>query len=190
MNDASHAPAHWELTKDESYAKCRVFEVRKQHFIHPSQKAAGDFFVLSSPDWVNVVPFTDKGEIILVRQFRFGLRDLSWEVPGGMMEPGEDPVKTALRELEEETGWQAQTGKLLASCSPNPAILNNRCFFVLALDLKFHGKTAWDEHEELQTHIFSEEAVMGMVLRQEIRHSLALNALMYFRAWREGKLLV
>jgi ADP-ribose pyrophosphatase len=188
MSNGSSTPAHWELKKDESYAKCRVFDVRKQHFIHPSRNLTGDFFVLNSPDWVNVVALTPDNGIVLVRQFRFGLRDLSWEVPGGIMEPDEDPVKTGLRELEEETGWQAQTGKLLASCSPNPAILNNRCHFVLATDLQFHGKTAWDEHEDMQTAVFPEATVMDMVLEQKICHSLALNALMYFRAWREGRL--
>lgn len=188
MSSGSPAPALWELTKDESYAKCRVFDVRKQHFVHPGRKTEGDFFVLNSPDWVNVVAVTPDGGIVLVRQFRFGLRDLSWEVPGGIMEAGEDPVKTGLRELEEETGWQAASGKLLASCSPNPAILNNRCHFVLAEDLYFHGKTDWDEHEDMQTQVFPEATVMQMVLHQEIRHSLALNALMYYHAWRDGKL--
>jgi 8-oxo-dGTP pyrophosphatase MutT (NUDIX family) len=76
-------------------------------------------------DWVNIVALTPEGEVVLVRQFRFGIETLSLEVPGGVIEAGEDPVAAGLRELREETGYVGERGRLIASIHPNPAIHPN-----------------------------------------------------------------
>ena len=57
--------------------------------------------MLRSGDWVLALPLTEDGRLVMVRQYRFGTRDLSTEAPGGIIERGEDPVLAAVRELPE-----------------------------------------------------------------------------------------
>ena len=66
-----------------------------------------------APDWVNVVAVTPEGKIVLVRQFRFGSNSLWLEVPGGVMEKGEDPITAGVRELSEETGYGGGKASLI-----------------------------------------------------------------------------
>ena len=104
--------------------------------------------MLRSRDWVLALPVTDDGRLVMVRQYRFGTRDLSTEAPGGIMEAGEDPRVTAARETEEETGFAGGRARLLGTCAPNPAIQANRCHFVLLEGVRPTGRRAPDELSE------------------------------------------
>ena len=107
---------------------------------HPVRGTEKEFIVAHAPDWVNVVAVTPEGKIVLVRQFRFGSNALSLEVPGGVMEEGEDPIAAGVRELSEETGYGGGKARLLGSVHPNPAIQDNRCHFVLVEGRGAHGR--------------------------------------------------
>ena len=103
------SPSPWDLQEDKLHADCRIFEVRKQRLRRRSDHIEGDFYVLNTNDWVNVIALTPKEEIILVRQFRYGSKEQSLEPPGGVVEKGEDPLIAGLRELQEETGYVGDT---------------------------------------------------------------------------------
>ena len=121
-------------------------------------------------------------QLIMVRQFRWGMDGLSWELPGGIVDAGEDPVAAGLRELQEETGYVAEHGVHLGSCSPNPAILNNRCHVVFADNVRLDGGgTNWDEHEEMQVQAVPVEEVLEWARECRIDHALALVGLLYFQ---------
>ena len=95
-------------------ADCRIFDVVSKRFRHPSRETEGDFYVIRTQDWVNVIPITSNFEMVLVNQYRFGVLKNSWEIPGGVMESGEDPVVAGLRELQEETGFTSERARLQA----------------------------------------------------------------------------
>ena len=97
-------PSSWSLLKDDLHADCRIFEIRKQRFLRNSDRKQGDFFVLDTKDWVNVLALTSDDHLVMVRQFRYGTKDFSLEPPGGVVEDGEDPSLAGQRELLEETG--------------------------------------------------------------------------------------
>ena len=97
-------PSKWDLEDDNLHADCRIFEVHKRRYRRKSDGVTGDFFVLDTNDWVNVLAVTPAQELVLVRQFRYGTQEFSLEPPGGVIELGEDPIRAGLRELEEETG--------------------------------------------------------------------------------------
>ncbi|MDQ8205299.1 NUDIX hydrolase [Pelagicoccus sp. SDUM812003] len=179
-NDPAGRPLPWERLSEELITHCPVFDFVSRRMRHPRRGTEADFYVLKSRNWVNVLPITPEGEVVMVRQYRFGIEALSWEIPGGVMDAGEEPVAAGLRELEEETGFVPRSSRLLGSISPNPAILDNRCYFVLADHVTPTGSLAWDEHEELETRLFAMDDVYAMAQRGEIAHSLVLNALFLF----------
>ncbi|TVP78069.1 MAG: NUDIX hydrolase [Puniceicoccaceae bacterium] len=166
---------------DRLLADCRVWELRERRYRHPESGQEGDFYYINSRDWVLVVARTKAGDILLVRQFRYGSDALSWELPGGVMDAGEDPVTAGLRELREETGYTARSGRIIGHARPNPAIMNNFCHIVLAEDAEPHAAgTDWDEHEEIEVRPLPEATVLQWAREFKIGHALALNAIFFY----------
>ena len=176
-----HSPQRWKKLGARSLARTRIFEVQSVAFQHPAQAAPRDFAIISAPDWVNVVALTPAHELVLVRQFRYGTEDFSLEIPGGMIEPGEDPLAAGLRELQEETGFTGGPARLLGCVRPNPAMQNNRCHFVLAEGVVRSAPLAWDENEEMEILVRPVEEVYALAYSGGITHALVLDALLFFR---------
>ena len=176
----SGQPHPWEKKASEIHADCRIFEVYKSRFRHPIRKDEGDFYVLNAPDWITVVATTGNKELVTVRQFRFGIEDISLEVPAGVMETGEDPILTAIRELREETGFEGEQAELLGWVHPNPAIQNNRCFVIGIQNVQKSAQTQWDEHEELLSELIPLNQIPEMLGNGEFSHALSLCALQFY----------
>ena len=174
-------PARWLVRHEALHVDCKVFRVFKERCHHPLDKREGDFFVIHSHDWVLCLPITADGKIVMVKQYRFGLRDLSTEPPGGLLEPGENPLIAAAREAKEETGFKGGKASLLGSCSPNPAIQRNQCHFVLIEGGKIESQQALDEHEEIEVILLSPSEALDLAKNNPRVHSLALLALYRLR---------
>ena len=145
QGDECGRPSRWEILERTEEAACRVFSVVRKLCRHPVRGREDDFYVLESSDWVNVVAVTPDGRMVLVEQYRFGSEELSLEVPGGLMDLGENPIETAERELREETGFVGRRYRLLGSVRPNPAIQSNQCHIVLIEEAERLYKNALDE---------------------------------------------
>lgn len=186
MNSDLPQPSRWEKLGQRLQLQTRVFEVRGTRYRHPGRQTEREFVVIHAPDWVNVVAVTTDERIVLVRQFRYGIDEFSLEVPGGVMEAGEDPVTAGLRELREETGFAGQSARLLGSVHPNPAIQSNRCHFVLVEGAVRSHELEWDPDEEIHVTAQPVSEVLAVAHAGGIVHGLALNALMMFeKVWRE-----
>jgi ADP-ribose pyrophosphatase len=116
----------WKKLGSREVARTRIFSVESVDFQHPRRAKPQDFFVINAPEWVNVVALTPDHRLVLVRQFRYGSNEFSLEIPGGIIDEGEDPVAAGVRELREETGYVGRAARLLGSVHPNPAMQNNR----------------------------------------------------------------
>jgi ADP-ribose pyrophosphatase len=171
-------PSPWDLQADELHSDCRIFEVRKQRLKRRSDGVEGDFFVLNTNDWVNVLAITPQNELILVRQFRYGTQDYSLEPPGGVVEKDEDPLIAGIRELQEETGYVGENPELLGVVRPNAAILSNRCHVMLVRNAKKTAELNFDQHEELITELYPLNELKDLVKKGEISHSIGLNAIL------------
>jgi ADP-ribose pyrophosphatase len=181
-------PSRWERLSHTTQTKTRVFDVLAARYRHPVRGTERDFVVMQSPDWVNVVALTPDGRLVLVRQFRYGIDEFSLEIPGGVMEAGEDPVAAGLRELREETGFTGAPAKLLGSVHPNPAIQSNRCHFVFVEQAVKSHDLEWDTDEEIQIITEPVEDVLALARAGGIVHGLVLDALFLFEpVWRERK---
>jgi ADP-ribose pyrophosphatase len=131
---------------------CTIFDLLLSHGTAADGRS-GDFYLLSAPDWVNVLAVVrgDGGEdrFLMVRQYRHGARAVTTEFPAGLVNPGETPLAAAERELEEETGMKAGRMTLLGKVSPNPAFMDNWCYTFLAEELSATGRKSLDHLEVL-----------------------------------------
>ena len=188
MSQSHHSPSRWEKLGQTTKAKTVVFELQSVRYRHPVRGTERDFVVVRAPDWVNVLALTPDGRLVLVRQFRFGIDAFSLEIPGGVMEVGEDPVEAGLRELREETGFTGMRARLLGSVHPNPAIQSNRCHIVLVEDAVRTASLEWDTDEEIEVTTVPAEEVFALARSGAITHGLVLNALFLFEPhWRARK---
>ena len=127
----------WKPKESKLIADCRIFTVYCNLAQAPGKEDIRDFYVLKLADWANVIPITDDEQVVFVKQYRHGTSQVTLEIPGGIVDPGDrDPKEAAERELFEETGYRAKELILLGQQHPNPAIQNNTCHTYLALDVK------------------------------------------------------
>jgi len=178
-------PRLWELKSVDTFAECRVFSILKKRYSHPNGNE-GDYFVIQGHDWVTVVGLSSREELLLVKQFRCGTDCLSLEVPGGVMEAGEDPMVAGMRELREETGFTSDKVSLLGWTHPNPAIQKNRCYIVLAEDIELTHATEWDHDEDLRSMLVPLSSLDDLLASGEMTHALTHVALAFAR--QKGKI--
>ena len=133
--------------------------------------------VLESVDWVNMVALTEDGSSVMVRQFRFGVSYTTLETPGGMIDPGEDSMSAAKRELREETGYTGGNWRYLGAVEPNPAYHNHLCHHWLARDVVATQEPDPTPGEAIDVVLMSETEVIRAVQEGVIKHALALSAL-------------
>ena len=188
MNPPSPDPARWENHGRRLLVSTRILDLQSVRFRHPVRGTEREFVVVDAPDWVNVIALTPQGHLVLVRQFRYGIDTFSLEVPGGVIERGEDPVAAGVRELREETGYAGASARLLGSVHPNPAIQSNRCHLVLVETAARVAAPAWDHDEEIAVSTAPVEDVFAWARSGRITHALVLNALWLFEpVWTELK---
>lgn len=171
-------PQRWKRVRSEPHALTRIFEVVRAIYHHPHREKEQDFFVINAPDWVNVVAVTPDRQLVLVRQFRYGINDFSLEIPGGIIDDGEDPIAAGVRELREESGFVGEHARLLGSVHPNPAMQSNRCHLVLVENARPVADLEWDPDEEFEILTKPADEVYALARSGGITHAMVLDALL------------
>ena len=87
----------WKKTSSKYLLENKIFKMREDIVTSPKLGSSHNVWVMEVPAWVNIIPITADGEVILVNQYRFGMEKSSLEIPGGMAHPGEDPKTEAIR---------------------------------------------------------------------------------------------
>jgi 8-oxo-dGTP pyrophosphatase MutT (NUDIX family) len=132
---------------------------------------------------VNIIPITPKAEVVLIRQYRHGTRNITLEIPGGLVEKKDTPEMAAVRELREETGYMASKMISLGSVHPNPAIQNNKCYTFLAKDVSLAGDQRQDEKEDIEVLLRPISEIPRLIREGTITHALVLAA--FYRFYME-----
>ncbi len=171
----------WEPVDEEPSTDYRVFSVSRRRARHPRDGSIGTFSIIHAPLWANIVALTPDDRVVLVRQFRHGTASVTLEIPGGMVEPGEEGIVGAKRELREETGYEAARWLELGVVRPNPAIQDNACELWLAVDAVASAQTAWDPGEVIEIDRVPLSEIPDLILSGEIDHSLVVAAFFYLR---------
>ena len=175
----------WNKLDSTPQGHFAVFDVRKDHTRSPESGKEHAFYVIESPDWVNVIPLTPGGQVVCVRQYRHGTEEVTLEVPGGVVDPQDgDPMVAARRELREETGYDADDLVPLGAVAPNPAIQNNQCHMFLARDVWPDGRQALDGAEEIDVTLVDLDDVPTLITEGQITHSLVVVAFYLFDQYR------
>lgn len=143
---------------------------------HPHGAGHKRFSLIECVDWVNVIALTPDDAVVVLRQYRPGTNQICLEIPGGMVDPGEDARTAAERELAEETGYTARLWRPLGVVAPNPAIQNNHLHTYLALDARPTRPPAPDGGEVLAVTTLALREVQAKLRAGEIDHALVLAA--------------
>jgi len=170
------SPAPWQRRASDVLADCRVFRIRRDWSADPRDGREHDFYVVEAPDWINVIPVTADGRVVLIEQFRHGSRELSLEIPGGMMDPGEAPEQTAARELLEETGYGGGELVFIGSTRPNPAIQNNWLHSYVARGVEFRHEPVAHGTEQTAVRLVPLASVPRLICEGRIDHALVVAA--------------
>ncbi len=138
-----------------------------------------DYYVLEYPNWANAIALTKDNKVILVRQYRFAADIISLELPGGVIDDGEEPADGIKRELLEETGYSFESCELIATLYPNPATSTNQTFtYLLKGGIKTHEQHL-DEHEILNVEEYTIDEVKQLLKDNKIDQALHVAGLYY-----------
>jgi ADP-ribose pyrophosphatase len=123
--------------------------------------------IVRHPGSAVMLAIDDEKRILLVRQFRLPAEQELWELPAGRLDPGEQPLEAAKRELQEETGYQANTWKKLICFWPSPGYVGEKMDIFLAKDVTA-GKQDLMGDERIHIQWFDWLELGAMIRRGEI----------------------
>ncbi len=172
--------APWNVVASEPVLETRIFTLRKNLARSPATGREAEFQVLDAPDWVNVIALTPDDHVLLIRQYRHGTSEITVEIPGGTVDPGESPLHAAQRELLEETGFEASEWEACGVVEPNPAFLSNRTHTFVARGARRTGPQRPDDHEEIDFELSPIDRLPELLRDGTIRHALVMCAFAHF----------
>lgn len=169
----------WELLSSVIDKDYRVFRVRIDQAVSPRTAGVGQFYTIESNHWVNVVAITPDQQVVMIRQYRHGSRDITLEIPGGLVEET-DPGDAAERELLEETGFSGKSRKLIGSTNPNPAIFNNLCYTYLVSEAVKTSSLSLDADEDIDVELVPLARIPDLIADGTIDHALVVVAFHFY----------
>jgi len=180
-------PLPWECL-DQQYLFRRPpwLVLRQQRFRLPTGREIADYWISEFPPWVNVVAVTGNAELVLVRQYRPGLGAVHYELPAGVVDPGEQVEAAAMRELREETGFGGGRWSKLMQLAANPALQNNLTTTFLAEGVERVGEPAPELTEDLRVHLVRSSDAAGLIDKGDMIQALHVAPLLRYLLGRKG----
>jgi 8-oxo-dGTP pyrophosphatase MutT (NUDIX family) len=145
----------------------------------PSGHVLDEYHVAEYPDWACALALTPDGHAVLVEQYRYGIDRVSLELPAGALDPGEDPLAAARRELREETGYEADRWTRLGRCAVEPGRHTNWGHVFVAEGARRVGLPLLDAAEDLAVRLVPVAGLVALVEGERIVHGVHVAAVMW-----------
>ena len=169
----------WKVLNSEYLLQNEWIAVRADTCEMGNGRLIDPYYIMESGDYVNIVPVTTAGEIMMVRIYRHGVGRTLLETPGGLIDAGESPLDAARRELLEETGCDCADLRLIGGGSPDPARMSCKAYYFLATGCVETAVPAWDHTEEMELLKLPIEQVKKILFAGEIVDSVQQSALFF-----------
>lgn len=140
----------WQVLSSEVAFQNRWWLVHQDRCQLPNGRIIDDYFVRIARPIVMIIALTREREVVLVRQYRHGVRDILTELPAGYVEHGEDVLTAARRELQEETGFEAEEMIEIGRLVNDPTASNNFKHVFLAPNATPTSHQTPDPTEEIE----------------------------------------
>lgn len=173
----------WKVLETKEIFKTGIFRFKADRCEISAGKIMPNYYVFEFPDWVNIVPVTPEGKIVLIKQYRHATQEITIEIPGGSMHSHDSEItidhirKDARRELVEETGYDSQEWQYVGFHHPNPALQNNKMHTFVALNCKKVAEQNLDPYEDIEFFEVTQEELKKMIRKNEITHSIVLTSI-------------
>lgn len=169
----------WKFISFEYLHRSKWATLRVDTCEMPSGVIVDDYYVLEYDTWVNGVAITADNEVLMVKQYRHAADIISLEIPGGVVDEGEEPVQALRRELLEETGYQFDDFEFLCRLCPNPSTGNNRVYSYLARGGVLVQEQALDDHEDIIVEKYTIAEIKQILLDNKIDQAMHCTSLFY-----------
>jgi 8-oxo-dGTP pyrophosphatase MutT (NUDIX family) len=175
-------PAPWTLLNTEYlHRKPPWLTLRQDRYRLPNGREIGAYWISEFPAWVNVVAVTAADDLVLVRQYRPGLRAVHYEIPAGVVDGDDENLEgAARRELAEETGYGGGRWSPLMTLSANPALTSNLTHTYLAEGVKPLAHAQPDGTEDLRVHLVPLADIGALIAEGEMIQSLHVAPLLQY----------
>ena len=134
--------------------------------------------IVEHPGGVGIIALTEENEVIMVRQFRKPIEDCVLEIPAGKLDAGEDPKMCAIRELKEETGYEAENMEFQVDFYSSPGFTDEKIHIYFATGLK-NGKAEPDENEYIDIEKYKIEELVQMIKDNDINDAKSIISILY-----------
>ena len=169
----------WSVLESRYLLERPWMRLREDTVLLPSGKELDEFHVIEYPDWSCVYCLSERGDVVLVEQYRHGVGRFSLELPAGELKPGEDPLEGAKRELLEETGYEASDWAYLGRCAPNPSKHTSYAHIFQASGGRLVGDQALDGTEDIAVRLMSQDDVLDLAERGGIVHGIHMTTIFW-----------
>ena len=173
----------WKVKKSATH-KFDRYTIIKDEVILPN-KEEKSFAFIDFAKGVCVLAVTEDRQVLCLQQYRHAVKSWQWELPAGMIDPEDgEPLETAKRELEEETGYKANSWTPLGSFYPSPGSSNEEIFLFLATDLE-KSVQSLESSEQIEVHRVEWDQLKKLISSGEFQHGGGMAAILRYLALEE-----